>query len=106
LQNSYMHWQNRLPLYNLRMQNLSAAVIRPQLPLVHSRVAAGRANHDHVARRLNLSGWLTVPDALPQESRAPDSLQFNLTGDWSDADARAFQDAALSTVKIARTDAA
>lgn len=94
LQNSYMHWQNRLPLYNLRMQNLSAAVIRPQLPLVESRVAAGRANHDHVALRLNLSQWLNVPDALPQESRAPDSLQFNLIGDWSDSDARAFQDAA------------
>ncbi|MCK4713837.1 MAG: aminotransferase class I/II-fold pyridoxal phosphate-dependent enzyme, partial [Marinosulfonomonas sp.] len=24
-------WQNKLPLYNLRMQNLSAAVIRPQI---------------------------------------------------------------------------
>ena len=32
LQNSFGHWQNRLPLYNMRMQNLSAAVIRPQLP--------------------------------------------------------------------------
>ncbi|MGL5008891.1 MAG: DegT/DnrJ/EryC1/StrS family aminotransferase, partial [Paracoccaceae bacterium] len=28
LQNSFGHWQNKLPLYNLRMQNLSAAVIR------------------------------------------------------------------------------
>ena len=26
--------------------------------------------------------------------RAPDSLQFNLTGHWSDTEARAFQDAA------------
>ena len=34
LGNSCAHWQNKLPLYNLRMQNLSAAVIRPQLPLV------------------------------------------------------------------------
>ncbi len=25
-------WQNRLPLYNLRLSNLSAAMIRPQLP--------------------------------------------------------------------------
>ena len=94
LQNSYMHWQNRLPLYNMRMQNLSAAVIRPQLPLVQDRVNAGRANHDYVAERLNLSPWLDVPPPLPQEDRAPDSLQFNLLGQWTDAEARAFQDAA------------
>lgn len=94
LQNSFMHWQNRLPLYNLRMQNLSAAVIRPQLPLVAGRVCAGRDNHDYVAARLNGNHWLQVPDALPQEERAPDSLQFNLVGAWSDGEARAFQDRA------------
>jgi perosamine synthetase len=94
LSNSCAHWQNRLPLYNLRMQNLSAAVIRPQLPEVARRVAQGRANHDWVADRLNGSGLLTVPPALPQESRAPDSIQFNLAGDWSDDEARDFQKAA------------
>lgn len=93
LQNSYMHWQNRLPLYNMRMQNLSAAVIRPQLPLVRDRVRAGRSNHDYVAEQLNQSDWLDVPQALPQEERAPDSLQFNLFGQWTDAEARAFVDA-------------
>lgn len=94
LSNSCAHWQNRLPLYNLRMQNLSAAVIRPQLPEVARRVAQGRANHDWVADRLNGSGLLTVPPALPQESRAPDSIQFNLAGDWSDDEARDFQKSA------------
>lgn len=93
-QNSYLHWQNRLPLYNLRMQNLSAAVIRPQLPEIARRVRDGRANHDWVADRLNESAWLAVPPALPPEERAPDSIQFNLTGDWSDDEARAFQKAA------------
>ncbi len=94
LQNSYGHWQNRLPLYNLRMQNLSAAVIRPQLPLVAERVARGLANHDHVAAQLAGNRWIEVPQPLPQEVRAPDSLQFNLTGDWTDDEARAFQRAA------------
>ena len=91
LQNSYMMWQNKLPLYNMRMQNLSAAVIRPQLPEVAGRVAKGRAGHDRVAARLNASAWLAVPPALPPEERAPDSIQFNLTGDWTDAQARHFQ---------------
>jgi len=94
LSNSCAHWQNRLPLYNLRMQNLSAAVIRPQLPEVARRVSQGRANHDWVADRLNASGLLAVPPALPQESRAPDSIQFNLSGDWTDDEARDFQKAA------------
>lgn len=94
LQNSFARWQNRLPLYNMRLQNLSAAVIRPQLPLVAERVEKGRANHDHVAELLNASPWLSVPPALPAEERAPDSIQFNLVGFETDAEARAFQDAA------------
>lgn len=91
MQNSYMLWQNKLPLYNMRMQNLSAAVIRPQLPEVANRVAKGRAGHDRVAHRLNESPWLAVPAALPPEDRAPDSIQFNLTGEWTDAEALRFQ---------------
>jgi len=94
LQNSYHLWQNRLPLYNTRMQNLSAAVIRPQLGELERRVRDGRAGHDHVAERLNTSPWLSVPPALPQEVRAPDSIQFNLVGFDTDAKALAFQDAA------------
>ena len=70
--------QNTLPLYNLRMSNLSAAVIRPQLAHVERRVLDGRRNHDQVAARLNQSPWITVPDKLPAEERAPDSIQFNL----------------------------
>ena len=91
MQNSYMLWQNKLPLYNLRMQNLSAAVIRPQLPLVGERVTKGRFNHDHVADQLNACDWLDVPAPLAPELRAPDSIQFNLTGHWTDAEALEFQ---------------
>jgi dTDP-4-amino-4,6-dideoxygalactose transaminase len=88
------HWQNRLPLYNMRMNNLSAAVVRPQIAEVPRRIADGRANHDYVAERLNASPWLAVPAALTPELRAPDSIQFNLCGFDSDDEARAFQDKA------------
>ena len=94
LQNSFMLWQNKLPLYNMRMQNLSAAVIRPQLPELARRVAQGRFNHDRVATRLNDSRWFVVPQALAPEQRAPDSIQFNLTGFASDEQALRFQAAA------------
>jgi dTDP-4-amino-4,6-dideoxygalactose transaminase len=97
---AFAAWQNRLPLYNLRLSNLSAAIIRAQLPEVPARVRAGRANHDHVAARLNASPHLSVPSPLDGEERAPDSIQFNLVG-LSDAEARDFADgAAARGVKV------
>jgi perosamine synthetase len=90
-QNSFCAWQNKLPLYNLRMQNLSAAVIRPQLPEVARRVRDGRRNHDYVAAALNGCGLMVVPPALPPELRAPDSIQFTLAGNWTDMQAHQFQ---------------
>lgn len=91
MQNSYNYWQNKLPLYNMRMQNLSAAVIRPQLAELARRVATGRTNHDRVAEALNRCAWFDVPPPLAPELRAPDSIQFNLEGSWTDAQAQAFQ---------------
>jgi len=79
-QDAMTRWQNQLPLYNLRLSNLSAAIIRPQLAELPRRVRDGRRNHDHVAARLNTAPWFHVPDALTAEARAPDSIQFNLHG--------------------------
>lgn len=87
-------WQNNLPLYNMRMNNLSAAVLRPQIREVPRRARDGRANHDYVAAILNASPWLDVPPPLGPELRAPDSIQFNLCGFDSDEEASAFQCAA------------
>lgn len=95
LEVAFTRWQNQLPLYNLRMSNLSAVVIRPQLPELLRRVHDGRRNHDYVAARLTGSPYIDVPDSLPPEVRAPDSIQFNLVG--MDADeTRAFAAAAES----------
>ncbi|SLN64172.1 UDP-N-acetylbacillosamine transaminase [Roseovarius litorisediminis] len=87
--------QNQLPLYNLRLNNISAAIIRPQLPEIARRVTDGRANHDYVAKLLNASPWLQVPEKLEKENRAPDSIQFNLVG-LSDEETRAFANAAAA----------
>lgn len=89
----FAHWQNKLPLYNTRMSNILAAIVRPQLAEIPRRVRDGRRNHDHTAAILNGSPWLHVPDPLGPETRAPDSIQFNLVG-FSDDETLAFQDAA------------
>jgi len=88
-------WQNKLPLYNLRLSNLSAAIIRPQLPELARRVADGRRNHDHVAALLNTHPNLHVPAPLTGELRAPDSIQFNLCN-MNDAQTKAFADSAAA----------
>ncbi|MCZ4353530.1 aminotransferase class I/II-fold pyridoxal phosphate-dependent enzyme [Roseovarius aestuarii] len=90
---AFAKYQNQLPLYNLRLSNLSAAIIRPQLDEVPRRVRDGRAGHDRVAAQLGTSPWISVPAKLPPEERAPDSIQFNLI-DMSDDDAAAFAAAA------------
>ncbi|WP_420860820.1 DegT/DnrJ/EryC1/StrS family aminotransferase [Algirhabdus cladophorae] len=91
LHDSFAKVQNTLPLYNLRLNNLSAAIIRPQLAEIPRRVRDGLRNHNYVAGVLEQSPWISVPPALDQESRAPDSIQFNLV-DLSDAQTLAFQD--------------
>lgn len=100
LQDAFAVHQNRLPLYNLRLSNLSAAVIRPQLPHLAQRVLDGRRNHDHVAALLSVSAHIDVPMPLAGEVRAPDSIQFNLV-DMTDEEVRSFVASAASAgVKV------
>lgn len=89
LTNAFARWQNKLPLYNLRLSNLSAAIIRPQIAEISRRVADGRRNHDRLAAALNATPWLNVPEPLIGEVRAPDSIQFNLCN-LPDAECEAF----------------
>ncbi len=84
--NTFAKYQNELPLYNTRLSNLSAAVIRPQLQHVQRRIHDGLRNHDLMAEQLNASPYLSVPVPLKPEKRAPDSIQFNLIG-FSDDEA-------------------
>ena len=86
----FAKWQNKLPLYNLRLNTLSAALIRPQLAALDQRISDGRRNHDHVAATLNMHPNLHVPAKLDAEMRAPDSIQFNLV-EMSDHQIAEFQ---------------
>ena len=85
--NAFAKYQNILPLYNLRMNNLSAAIIQPQLAELDRRVRDGCSNHDYVADKLSTSPHIVVPAPLGPELRAPDSIQFNLV-DFTETEAR------------------
>lgn len=95
LQEAFARWQNQLPLYNQRMGNLSAAVIRPQLPELARRVRDGLAGHDYVAAKIGACAHIEVPAPLAPERRAPDSIQFNLVG-LSEVEIAAFATASES----------
>ena len=82
-------YQNQLPLYNTRLSNLSAILVRAQLPEVARRAADGLRNHDALAKQIAAHPAIHVPPALEPEHRAPDSIQFNLV-DLSDDQAKAF----------------
>ena len=79
-QEYFEKWQNQLPLYNMRLNNLSASIVNAQLPYLDDRVENGRRNHDITAALLSSSEWIHVPEKFEQEARAPDSIQFNLVG--------------------------
>ena len=100
LEAAFARWQNQLPLYNLRLNNMSAVISRAQLPELERRVTDGRANHDYVAERLNASPFIDVPAPLGPELRAPDSIQFNMENMSAD-EIRAFADeSAARGVKV------
>lgn len=100
LVDAFQKWQNKLPLYNLRLSNLSAAIIRAQIPEIPRRVMDGRRNHDALAAALNKTEWMDVPDPLAGESRAPDSIQFNLMNATDDACDAFIANAAVLGVKV------
>ncbi len=86
LEANFSDWQNKLPLYNVRMSNFSAALVRSQLDQIQKRSSEGLSNYEYVAAMLAKSPNISIPTALQHEKRAPDSIQFlleNLTEDQS-----------------------
>ena len=78
-------YQNMLPLYNLRMSNLSAAAVRSQIGKIGERVKRGLHHHKFIASLLSASPHIHLPQPDHRECPAPDSIQFNLI-DCTDAE--------------------
>jgi perosamine synthetase len=70
---------NSLPAYGLRMSNLTAAVVGPQLGRVHERVAQYRARYKLVTDAL-VGSPIRFPAHSARMTPVPDSLQFEVLG--------------------------
>ena len=76
----FERWRMEMPNFSMRMNGLTAAVLRPQLVELDGRVARWRAIHARVAARLVRSRHIRLP-ATPEAARlAPTSIQFTLQG--------------------------
>ena len=64
----------------MRMSNLTAAVLRPQLTLIDKKTAGYNDSWNRLARHLSHLDCIEIPPPLSKAIRAGDSLQFNLIG--------------------------
>lgn len=106
---SYMHWKGHAvrppdgvferwkyttPNFSLRMGNLPAAIVRPQLGAVLAdRCRRWNQRHDWLAAGLAALPGLRLPQRPPQEQYVQSSIQFLLPG-WSATEMAAFVAAA------------
>ncbi|MEM8637846.1 MAG: aminotransferase class I/II-fold pyridoxal phosphate-dependent enzyme [Cyanobacteria bacterium P01_G01_bin.54] len=67
-----------VPNFSLRMSNLTASVIRPQLASLEAQIKAYNHRYEQAARLLSSVKNVYIPQPLEQVTRVGDSLQFNL----------------------------
>ena len=69
-----------VPNFSLRMNNLTAAILRPQIELIDERIESYKAKHDRLLEMLSAVDCIHIPQAVQQAEHVGDSLQFNLQG--------------------------
>jgi dTDP-4-amino-4,6-dideoxygalactose transaminase len=70
----------QMPNCSMRMSNLVAAVLRPQIGLLDQRATKWRGIYAELAGRLTGIDHIEVPVRPQKEGFVPSSLQFSLTG--------------------------
>lgn len=73
-------YQGFYPAYNMRMNEVTAAIARPQIPNIDTKGEKFRQNYFTIANILNRSEHIEVPDRVDKELPVPNSIQFNLRG--------------------------
>jgi len=67
-----------VPNFSLRMNNLTAAILRPQVALIDERIASYKQKHARLVAMLSSNDALHIPQAVAGAEHVGDSLQFNL----------------------------
>ena len=73
-------YKYEIPNLSLRMSNLQAALIRPQLKLLPERVRQWNERYEALAEGLKRIAHIRVPARDPRESFVGSSIQFSLDG--------------------------
>ncbi len=73
-------FRDKFPINNLRMNEITGAIIRSQLPHVEARAAMYRRNYDYLVAGLSQCDVVELPAPDRREDRVPDSIQFRLNG--------------------------
>jgi dTDP-4-amino-4,6-dideoxygalactose transaminase len=66
------------PNLSARMDNLRAALLRPQLRTIEADIAAWNARHDRIASTLSEHQAIRMPVRPPPEAYAGSSIQFRI----------------------------
>jgi len=87
-----------LPNYSLRMSNLAAAVIGPQMDNIEERIVKYNKRYDELTSKLTerLGGKLRFPTITEGVYPVHDSVQFQLPSDMSDEQVQKFLDEAAA----------
>ncbi len=84
-----------VPNYSSRMDNLRAALLRPQLADLDTQCRRWNERHDHLARGLRNIPGIFVPERNKKEAYVGSSIQFSLTG-RTESEIRSFLDACMA----------
>ncbi len=68
----------KVPNFSMRMNNLTAAILRPQIALIDERVASFKEKHDRLIELLSVTQVIHIPEPVNNAQHVGDSLQFNL----------------------------
>jgi dTDP-4-amino-4,6-dideoxygalactose transaminase len=76
----FARWKDVTPNYSLRMSNLVAAIVRPQLHLLEERARIWNDRHDRLAARLGQIPQIRLPTRPQAEAYVQSSIQFAVQG--------------------------
>ena len=92
--------KTQVPNFSLRMNNLTAAVLRPQIPTLEAKVCQYEQRYIQLANILATVEYISVPSPLEKVKRVGDSIQFNLVNFTPEQAEKFLQQTAARGVKM------